>query len=206
MKTKFNIILLALCLMLFCFTGSTYAAEDLKLEQFKKDGYETIHIFIAEIGPNYPVKQAFVVYSKFAELKDVDINSYFVPINNLTGFTLKPSTYDYYVVNYYQNALGDDWSAQSTISVTSLGSNKQVLSNGTMSSEKFIYSTADVHTADGQLFFQKTPVVTTIAPVELGQLAEKITGTMGEITIIAVSCLALLILLPLFWKVLFRFL
>lgn len=208
MKTKFNYILIALCLMLFCFTGSANASEDFKINQFVKEGHIPIGIVINS-GTATVHREALVFFimddfmERYEEFGGV---TNFVGFNGSQIFLNKPSYAGYHCYYYKQYNEGDDWTLITSKEVWANSSATTIITDSHFKADNILYSSMDLKGSDGNIFFLKTPTVLTLEPVELGELAEKITGTMGEITIVAVSCLALLILLPLFWKVLFRFL
>lgn len=210
MLKKLNIVLLCFLVVLLFFNITTYAAEDteltaenLGLSLFKKDGYNMIHTIILNHPSTLYSRQAFVIYSKDIGLKDVVTREYIQINSNHTGLIFKKSIVDYEVVTYFETDYSALWTAQSTVSVSTTSSDKTVYLNDSIKSTDFIYSTANIY--EGYtIFFQKTPIVSlpTIAPVQLEELEEKVTKTMGIITIIAVSCLALLISLPILLKTL----
>lgn len=87
------------------------------------------------------------------------------------------------------------------------GSNRPFY-NFSSSFSDVIYSTVDIiNSADGSVFFQR-PLTLLERLLNLVQpnLGEKITGDLGTLTVCGIGCLALLIGLSLFPKVLYKFL
>lgn len=212
MDKKINYIitfLLLICFIICLFMPRTYAAEFELSEEVKNTIQQKYYGYIICNfgGENY----VYIIASDDKSILQKTGNELIEVRNSGQGdqaFYLKKANSDYYL--YTHKMVYDNGVPTFNISSGSLKIATNSADVGRMF-RSIMFSTFDLYTADGSLFFQGTPLVIpkTLAEEtmemiaeETPKTAEEIQATTMRIVIIAVSCLALLISLVILLKVL----
>lgn|GEM_PF-1118385 len=211
MKNKFVKILVVALAVMIVFVSSCVSAFALD------DKYSSVDVFQADYVKSflesdstfkkYSVKSKYYFVSCSIGGSD-DIPRYFLNVkffddnkfwNDTAGFGMRCNDILFYEYNKSLNSFVNTGVKE--------GSNR-VLNNFSSSFSDVIYSTVDIiNSADGSIFFHRplTLLERLLNPVQ-SQVGEKVVADLGILTTCGIGCLALLIGLSLFPKVLYKFL